>query len=263
MVEAVRSVLAGHGITQNRPLVAEKDIKSAIRSNIASLFDSAELLASKEYYGPAIHLMMAAREECAKWILIYCWAHLDRNSRAKVFSHDFKHKTGGVFYFLSGQLQAMDFVVGGLELLKNKDPQISEATAALIGLLSKTLDSPESIAKSVVDSFHFRGQPDEPKEITAQREAAFKKLVDDAEALRQNSIYVDFDPTLSVSGQPANFDKDDYAKIRTDVILAKYHIDKLAGLDPSKDILHSTFPEWKDELEKSLQDLTNRLAKVK
>jgi hypothetical protein len=80
--------------------------------------------------------------------------------------------------------------------------------------------------------------------------------------MRQNSIYVDFDQALKIGGQPQEFKKEDYEKVRRDVILARYHIDKLSGLDPAKDVLHSTFPEWKEELEKSLRDLAGRLQDV-
>lgn len=237
-----------------------EDLKSMIKLNITSLFDAAELLVSKDHFGPAIHLMMGAREECVKWILVHCWGHLDQSSRAKIFSHAFKHKTAGIYYFMSGQLQAIDFAVGGLELLKQKDPQISEACAALIELLPKALGGPESIAKTIMSSLHNAGPPGESKEMAEKRTAALAKKVDDAEKLRQNSIYVDFDQGLQVSGRPQDFKKDDYDRMKKDVILAKYHIDKLSGLEPSKEILHSTFPEWNDELEESLKELAESLA---
>ena len=89
------------------------------------------------------------------------------------------------------ELQAIDFVVGGIELLKAKDPQISRAAAALIDHLSEAMEDPQSIAKSIVSSLHLTGSPGEAKEVTTKREAALKKLVDDAEKLRTNSIYVD------------------------------------------------------------------------
>jgi AbiV family abortive infection protein len=235
-----------------------KDIKAAIRSNINSLFDAADLLVSKDFYGPAIHLMMAAREESVKWMLVHCWSHLDQKSRAKIFSHDFKHKTAGIFYFLSGQLQAMDLAIGGLELLKDKAPEISQTTAALIELLPKTIDDPESIAKSIVSSL-YSGPSDEPEEISAKRKAALAKLVDEAETLRQTSIYIDFDQSFKIRGRPQDFGKEDYEKIKKDVVLARYHIDKVSGLNPNKDVLHSTFPEWKDDLEKSLKDLATKM----
>jgi len=49
-----------------------EDTKTIIKENIDSLIESADELAAKEHYGPAIHLMMAAREECVKWILVHC-----------------------------------------------------------------------------------------------------------------------------------------------------------------------------------------------
>jgi hypothetical protein len=203
--------------------------------------------------------MMAAREECAKWILLHCWTHLDQNSRIRIFNHRCKHTTAGVFYFLSGQLQAIDFAIGGLELLKKKDPQISEASAALIDLLPKTIGDPESIAKAIASALHLAGDPNESKEAAAKREAGLKKLVDEAEELRQNSIYVDFNEDLQICGQPKSVTKDDYLKTEKDVVLAIFHIDKLSGKNPSTDVLHSTFPEWKEELENSLKKLATRL----
>ena len=235
-----------------------EDLKSAIRANMTTLFDAAELLASRMYFGPAIHLMIAAREECVKWVLAHCWVHLDRDSRAKIFRHRFKHKAAGIFYFLSGQLQAISFVIAGVELLKEKEPQISEASAALIELLSKRIEDPKSVAKSIPSSL-YAGLPNESKEITAKRDAAVKKLVDDAEELRHNSIYVDFDEALQICGQPNSFTQSDYEKVKKDVILAMFHIDKLSGLQPNADVLHSTFPEWKDEYEKSIRDLASRI----
>jgi hypothetical protein len=268
--EAVRSTcLSPHAFDaliryQRRRLegLMDQDIKAAIRLNITSLFDSAELLASREYYGPAIHLLMAAREECVKWILVYCWAHLDEKSRTKIFSHEFKHKTSGIFYFMSGQLQALDFVIGGIELLKTKDPKLGKVSARLISLLPGTIDDPDSIAKSIRDSLSYADSSSETEETKTKREAALKKLVDDAEELRQHSIYVDFNSALTINGQPQNLKKEDYEKIKKDVILARYHIDKLSGLNPKKDVLHSTFPEWKEELEKSLRKLSSDLEDV-
>lgn len=105
--------------------------------------------------------------------------------------------------------------------------------------------------------------PNEAKEITEKREIAVTKLIDDAERMRQNSIYVDFDQALNVYGQPQNFVNNDYEKVRKDVILAKYHIDRLSGLSPNKDVLHSTFPDWKDELEESQKDLASGIADAK
>jgi AbiV family abortive infection protein len=239
-----------------------EELKSAIRLNIASLFDAAELLSQKKYYGPAIHLMMAAKEECVKWILVNCWDHLDQSTRNKVFSHEFKHKTAGIFYYMSGQLQAIDFAIGGLELLKANEPQISKATAALIDLLPKAIDDPQSIAKTIISSLHLVGSSDETKEVTAKREAALKKMVDDAEKLRTHSIYVDFGQALQISGQPLQFKSDSYNNVKKEEIVARFHIDKLSGLNPSKNVLHSTFPEWKDELEKSLEKLAIKISNI-
>jgi hypothetical protein len=64
---------------------------------------------------------------------------------------------------------------------------------------------------------------------------------------------------MKICGQPHDFTNKDYDKIKKDVIVSRFHINKLSGLNPSKDVLHSTFPEWKDELEKSLKDLTLKL----
>jgi AbiV family abortive infection protein len=242
-----------------------EDIKSVIRSNIGSLFDAAELLASKGYYGPAVHLMMAAREEGVKWILVFCWSHLDQDTRAKIFSHDFKHKTAGIFYFLSGQLDAIDFAIGSLELLKEEEqPHVREAVDRLIELLPEAIkDDGESLAKTIISSLHHSGVPNEAPDITEKRKKALAKLVADAEQMRQNSIYVDFDQALQIGNRPQNFKKDDYDKVKRDVVLATYHIDKLSGLNPSRDVLHSLFPEWKDELEKSLRDAATRIKAAK
>lgn len=102
--------------------------------------------------------------------------------------------------------------------------------------------------------------PGESEENRLQREQAIENSIDTAETLRQNSIYVDFDRDLKIKGAPQKYGKANYVKIKRDVVLAKYHMDKLAGLNPSKDILHSTFPEWKAELEGRLQDLANGLV---
>ena len=235
-----------------------EDTKSAIHKNITSLFDAAELLASKEYYGPAIHLMMAAREESVKWMLVHCWEHLDQKTKTKIFRHEFKHRTVGIFYFLSGELHAMDIVAGALELAKDKDPEIGKA-AELIEKLPKATDDPKHIAETIVASLHYI--PDDTEESQrAEIEEALKKSADADEKLRQNSIYVDFDSALKIEGGPQDYKKKDYENIKRNVVLAKYHMDKLAGLNPSKDVLHATFPEWKAELEKSIEKYAARLV---
>jgi hypothetical protein len=55
--------------------------------------------------------------------------------------------------------------------------------------------------------------------------------------------------------------KDDFEKIRLDVVLAKFHIDKLLERNPDKNMLYSSFPDWKKELEKDLANLAARLKK--
>jgi AbiV family abortive infection protein len=235
-----------------------EETQLAIQQNITSLFDAAELLVSNKYYGPAIHLIMAAREESVKWMLVHCWDHLDQNTQAKIFRHDFKHRTSGIFYFLSGQLQAMDLFVGALELLKDKNNEISDDATLLIENLPKTIDDRKNISETIMIS--LQSVQDESEEIRLKRDQAIKDSVDAAETLRQNSIYVDFDRDLKIKGAPQQYGKNDYLKIRRDVVLAKYHMDKLAGLNPNKDVLHSTFPEWKAELEERLRDLARSFA---
>jgi AbiV family abortive infection protein len=181
----------------------DDDLKSIIRSNISSLFDSAELLSSKGYYGPAVHLMMAAREECVKWILVYCWQHLDEGSRAKIFSHGFKHKSAGIFYFMSGQLQAFDLMAGGMELLKAKDPQLGEVSARLLEIFAEELSDPKSMADNLMSSLYkLEGAPED---VQAKHKAALTKSADDAEKMRQNSIYVDFDQDFPSRCSTAEF----------------------------------------------------------
>lgn len=50
---------------------------------------------------------------------------------------------------MSGQLHSIDLVFGALELLKDNDPKISGAAAAIINLLSERMFNQESIAKAI------------------------------------------------------------------------------------------------------------------
>jgi AbiV family abortive infection protein len=236
------------------------DLRSTIRSNVSSLFESAEILSSRGYYGPAVHLMMAAREECVKWVLIYCWDHLDNASRTKIFSHEFKHRSASIFYFMSGQLNALDFAAAGMELLTAKDPQFDEVGARFRQILVERQKDPESLADNLMSSLHKLD--DAPKDIQEKHKVALTKLVDDAEKMRQNSIYVDFDKDLNVIAHPRDFGKDDYDRLKKDVILARFHIDQLAGHNPDKSILHSIFPEQKGELEQALKKLAADIEKA-
>jgi hypothetical protein len=93
--------------------------------------------------------MMAAREEAVKWMGVYSLEYLNQDTRSKIFRHEFKHESAGVFYFLSGALHAIDFVAGGLEILKEKDPEISDATETLLQVLSKKIDDPAQIAEAM------------------------------------------------------------------------------------------------------------------
>lgn len=103
-------------------------------------------------------------------------------------------------------------------------------------------------------------QPDESEEITKKRRDALRRLVDEGETTRQKSIYVDFDGSLEITGEPSNFTQADYQKIKRDVVLAKYYIDKVIGLDPNKEILYAVFPEWRTEIDKGLAELANDFA---
>jgi hypothetical protein len=80
--------------------------------------------------------------------------------------------------------------------------------------------------------------------------------------MRQNSIYVDFDKNLNVIAHPRNFGKDDYDRLKKDVILARFHIDQLGGQNPDKSILNSIFPEKKGELEQALKKLAADIEKA-
>jgi len=149
-------------------------------------------------------------------------------------------------------------VVGGLELVKDKAPEVDKLSARLDQLMIDKIDNPKSIAKAI-NSSSYSSAPNKSPETIAKQQEAFTKLVNDAERVRQNSIYVDFDHDLKVVARPHNFKKSDYDTIRRDVVLAKYHIEKLSGLKPSKEVLYSTFPEWKGELEKSIKELASSL----
>ncbi|WBL82788.1 AbiV family abortive infection protein [Bradyrhizobium xenonodulans] len=240
--------------------LSQKDAEATIETNIRRLFDSAELLAAKSFYGPAIHLMMAAREESVKWMLVHCWEFLERESRSKIFRHDFKHEKAGIFHFLSGKLQALDFAVGALELLRERenDPEVREATSVVIEHLPTVLsDDPKDLAEVITKSLY--SMSDNSGELRLKQQ--LKDSIDASEKLRLNSIYVDFDQELGVKNDPGKLQVDEYKKIRSDVLLAKFHIDKLAGRNPDKSELYSAFPDWKHDLEKSLADLAKRLAK--
>jgi AbiV family abortive infection protein len=239
-----------------------KRVLVTIQKNVASLFDAAEILASKKHHGPAIHLMMAAREEAVKWIALQCWNHLDNETRGQIFRHDFKHKAAGVFYFLNGELQAIDYAIGAFELLKEKSPELARDTEVIIQYLPRisSIDDPKKLASVITRTLSNYQQPDESEEITKKRRDALRRLVDEGETTRQKSIYVDFDGSLEITGEPSNFTQADYQKIKRDVVLAKYYIDKVIGLDPNKEILYAVFPEWRTEIDKGLAELANDFA---
>jgi len=199
-----------------------EQVLRAIQKNIESLFDAAEILASGKYHGPAIHLMMAAREEGAKWITLHCWEHLDEDVRNQVFRHDFKHKAAGVFQFLSGELQAIDYAIGAFELLKERSPELAGDIEMIIQYLPRmsSIDGQKKLANVITMTLSNFGQPDETDDITQKRKAALRRLVDEGETIRLKSIYVDFDRGLKITGEPNNFTQEDYKKIKKSVVLA-------------------------------------------
>jgi hypothetical protein len=238
-------------------------VLNAVRKNVESLFDVAEILAARKHYGPAIHLMMASREEAVKWIALHCWEHLDCDTRSQIFRHEFKHKAAGVFHFLSGELQAIDYAIGAFGLLKERSPEFERDTSTIIRYLprlSSTGDS-KKLASVITGSLSNYQRPDEPDGVIQKRKAALRGVVDKSETTRQKSIYVDFDQRLEITGGPTDFTQADYEEVKKDVIVAKYYIDKMIGLDPDKETLYAVYPEWRGEIEKGLANLANDLAK--
>jgi AbiV family abortive infection protein len=165
---------------------------NTIQKNIESLFNAAELLASNSYYGPAIHLMMAARKESVKWITLHCWKYLATDTRAQVFRHDFKHKAAGVFPISARRTGNARFCYRCSVIEKIRNPEIEDEVVA----------------------------------------------------------------------EPSGFNRNDYDSIRKDVTVAKYYVDKLSGLEPSKEILYDIFPESRKEIEERLAELANKLDQV-
>lgn len=242
----------------------EKIFLTTIQENVVSLFDAAELLALKAYYGPAIHLMMSAREELVKWITLHCWEHLDKGTRSQIFRHEFKHKAAGVFHFLRGELEMVDFAIGAVSLIKERNPKIDQETDTVIADLPtlQSIVDPRRLADVIIRSLTMFHEVGELMEVWNKRKEDMKRRIDEAELIRQNSIYVDFNSNLEIAGEPKKFAEGDYRTIKKDVLLAKYYIEKLSGSEPSKEILYDIFPELKDEIEKMLAELKIKLDKV-
>ncbi len=207
---------------------------------------------------------MAAREEAAKWIAVHCWDFLDDKIRNQIFRHEFKHKAAGVFYFLSGELHAIDFAIGAFQLIQERSPELGISVQQAIQYFPKahSADNPKKLADVITRALTSYENADDSPEITKKKRIATERAVDEAETMRQKSIYVDFDSVFEITGDPNTFGPDEYERIKKDVIVAKYYIEKLSGLEPNKDILYQEYPEWKQEIEENLKKLASELRSL-
>jgi AbiV family abortive infection protein len=234
-----------------------KIVSNQILKNLKRLIECADILAQHKHYGPAIHLALAAREEAVKWLVLFAWEYLDQRIKGRIYNHLLKHELAGLFYYLSGKIQASEFVTTGLALLARRD--------------SDKLRDANLISEHIWNEFHPRDPKCLAAEIThfmfvmdrSKYEGALKDSLKLTERKRTASIYVDFGTDYKVEMSPASFKASDYRSYRRDVLLAQYYIQELLGRRPDRKILHQLFPEWKKEFRDSIAKLRARLAETR
>jgi len=223
-----------------------KRLSKLVYKNIGNLFMSAEKLAKTKTYGPATHLMLAAREECVKWILLHCWDYIDGSIKKKVYRHEFKHEAVVVFYTLIAQVAVVEFSRMATKEIIKLDGRLAESFQ-LIALGTSSIFSvtdPQRIANQINGIFvEGDGQ---------SHEIELMDVLRDDEDERQASIYVDFDSTLSETGGPHKLRKRSYEKYKGDVLLARYYVDRCAGQQPNISKLFRVVPTLKPLLTKLL-----------
>jgi AbiV family abortive infection protein len=226
---------------------AKSNASRLLLENISRVSKCAELLAAKRQYGPAIHLMMAAREECVKWIVLYCWEHLDSSTKRKLYNHMFKHELGGIFHFLSGRLEVAELFAAMTESLRGRDPEWDKAASAVASFLHDVTENfdPESLSEQIQEYLYGidrTGYDDQ-----------YKEWIIKLERDRTGSIYVDFDQQFHIARSPSSFKLSHFKRYRNDVALARYYIDRLRGRRPNREILYRLIPKWKSELKDNLR----------
>lgn len=235
---------------------SQQVISRLVLKNISRLFRCAELLAAKRQYGPAVHIMMAAREECAKWIVLHCWNHLDRDIRRKLYNHMFKHELGYIFHFLSGRMQMGEMASAGLEALMGRDPEWDKSAsvvAAYIQDKSNNYDQ-KRLAEQITIFLNDADRTQASKDLQ-------KNDILSLERDRTGSVYVDVNERLIITADPFAFKFKAYKRYRDHVLLARYYIDRLRGRRRNKRVLHHLFPRWKSETRNFVKGLLRKAAK--
>jgi len=236
--------------------MATEDASKLLLLNIARLVSCAELLARKRKYGPAVHMMIAAHEECAKWIALFCWNHLEDRTKRRIYNHIFKHDLGGLFYYLTGRHQIARFVATGTKHLKGRDPKWDEAALIVSRHLFDETERYDARRLSVHINKILYGE-DRTKTNKDLYEAHFRATERD----RTGSIYVDFDKDLQVVLSPEKFGLCRYRDYKRKVLIARYYIDRLRGRRRSGTYLYRVNPRWEAEVKQFVSVLNKRLQR--
>jgi AbiV family abortive infection protein len=231
------------------------DVSASLLKNISRLTTSAELLASRRKFGPAVHLVMAAREECAKWIILHCWDFLESRTKTRIYNHMFKHELAGIFHFLSGRIQVADILNAGFAHLQGRDPEWDKS-AQVVGRY--LLDMTQNLtAKSMAEQINIFLQLDR-----TGHEDRYRSAVKKNESDRTSSIYVDFDERFNVAVSPDSFGRKEYKRFRNDVMIARYYIDRLRGRNPDRKSLVRAIPKWNAEVRDFVRGLKAHFRKA-
>ena len=170
------------------------DPLTEVGTNARSVLAAAEHLFDRGFVAPALHLAIICWEECAKYLLAYCKAHIPEEEFERRFNHKRKIDLASVPYFIVGGL-SMIFAIERLHragLLGGDDQNLAVIKEDLLGHIG--WGNPQRLAQIIMERLY--------PSTTAVLGEDTRKESDRVESLRRASVYVDLEANLEVRTTP-------------------------------------------------------------
>ncbi|SHF09801.1 abortive infection protein, AbiV family [Kaistia soli DSM 19436] len=174
-----------------------RDPLHEITINVESLLRSSRTIHDSGNYALSTHVSILCIEESAKYLLVYCKAHLPHDVFRKRFQHVHKHAVSNAPWFLAGQF-SVAYMLHITGEMVDKSESIRDQMRGLSQAVTEYIfqNDPQIVAEAIASVLA-------PKDAETDRQ--YRQFHDEREKDRVNSIYVDVSDDLVVTASPRSF----------------------------------------------------------
>lgn len=224
----------------------------AIYKNISNLRVEANIAYSSRRYSSAVLFAILCGEECSKYLLVYCKEHLPIDVFKRRFRHAPKHRVLGVPWHVSGMLSVVHLMhsIDITKFLKQKSDQ-----RTFLNHLFKFSchQNPQRLAETIIEC--LRPYDD------VNREGRLIEEMNEREADRRSSVYVDLTEDYEIVGSPANIGKPKAEKYLRDMAVAVAAINFVISPRPDIHKYNDDLP--RDMRERNRKEVAEFLKKMR